>query len=231
MCNITFKEKTVEWEYEGLTIKAIIHFWSKDYHAEMIEPYSVYFGGGHLMYMTPMVYVAVDDNEQDEASKYHTKNIVPIVKEDCELWLRNKEFNTSTQRFAIGFSTEAIEHMNIVDLIEKILPIRAEKKSKKALMKSGDISQKDYQIYLNYIRETLYSVDKEITLRSENYVTKHYSHVFSNNPSYNVEDPRFWSSNSCCSNDGLVSGELIAKNMIINALKQQYEKATNAVSN
>jgi hypothetical protein len=83
---------------------------------------------------------------------------------------------------------------------------------------------------LNYIREILYSVDKEIIVRGENYVTEHYSHIFSNNPSYNVEDPKFWSSNSCCSNDGLVNGESIAKNMIIEALKQQYGKATNAVS-
>ncbi|MDD5084374.1 MAG: hypothetical protein PHT88_05615 [Candidatus Moranbacteria bacterium] len=230
MCDITFNEKKITWEHEGQIIKAIIYYCSRDYHAEMIEPYHVGFDGGHLMAMIPMVYVAVDENEHEEKNKYSTMNIVPIVKETCELWLKNMEFNISTERFAIGFSNEAINQLSINDLVEKISPLDAEKKLKKALMKSGEISQNDYQIFLNNTRKTLYDIDKEIVVRGENYVSEHYGHVLANNLSYNVEDPAIWSSKSH-SDDGRIDGESIAKNMIVKTLKQQYEKAKNAIPN
>jgi hypothetical protein len=81
MSNIASKEKIIEWEYKGLPIKALIHYWSKDYNFEMVEPYQVSFLGGHLMYIAPIKYLA------EELSQPNTINLVSKVKDDCESWL------------------------------------------------------------------------------------------------------------------------------------------------
>lgn len=81
MKHIASKEKIIEWEYQGLPIKAIINYWSKDYNFEMVEPYQVSFLGGHLMYIAPIKYHA------EELSQPNTINLVSKVKNDCESWL------------------------------------------------------------------------------------------------------------------------------------------------
>jgi hypothetical protein len=180
------------------------------------------------MAMNPITYIAVDENkyinenqQQEEQTKYRTKNIVPIIKKDCERWFENREFNINTERFAISFSNEALKQININDLIEKKSLINKNKKLQKSLIKFGEISQKDYQLFLNNTRKIINEIDKEIVLRVETYVSEHYSNILQNNTFNDIEKPKFWSSKSCLE-DGKIDGALISKNMIVKGLKKEF---------
>ena len=55
--NISWKQHPLTFEVNGIVVKAVIFYWSKDYYIEITEPISLKLPGLHMMYMIPAYFV------------------------------------------------------------------------------------------------------------------------------------------------------------------------------
>lgn len=77
--NIDWKTKIITIQADdGVTLKAKIEYWAKDYSVCMIEPYEVQGCSGHLLYAIPDIYVM---NEPTREKNHHI-DLNEVVKQN-----------------------------------------------------------------------------------------------------------------------------------------------------
>jgi hypothetical protein len=74
---ISWKQHHLTLEVNGLVVKAVIFYWSKDYYIEITEPMELKLPGSHMMYMIPAYFVIEERSDSDVRAGLSP---VPILK-------------------------------------------------------------------------------------------------------------------------------------------------------
>ena len=89
MSKIQFKDKEVNIDIDGITVKAIIRYWAKDYVIDIISPYQKRLPGRHMPFVAPAKFVI---NKWESCPA----NVKPVfILETCKEMIREDYFNES----------------------------------------------------------------------------------------------------------------------------------------
>lgn len=136
-----WKEYAIETEYQGITLKGRVSYWSKDYKVYLDEPVAGVGEGRHLMLAIPVIYSA-----PQEAPRANIKSI-NLTKQACEgliaLYEKYKEIPMEDYEAAV-----TAPHTSVIEEIMQPLKEFSYSEKKRALkhrLKDGGISNHTHQ--------------------------------------------------------------------------------------